>query len=134
VKTIRRADASWTTTIETQKEKPYRRCRTIPYAVGNISRAIVRTCQDLPFCSAEGLGVGRALRRLRKFLVGRVGHVSSKLNQDRLHCVIPAPVGKARKLGWIDHAIPWVDTREVDFVNELDSGWLVGVLITAVHL
>ena len=57
-----------------------------------------------------------------------------KLDQNRLHCVVPAPVGKARKLGWVHHAISGVDTREVDLVDELDSGWLVGVLITAVHL
>jgi hypothetical protein len=58
----------------------------------------------------------------------------SKLDQNRLHCVVPAPVGKARKLGWVDHAISWVHTRKVDLVDELDSRWLVGVLIAAVHL
>lgn len=58
----------------------------------------------------------------------------SKLNQDRLHCVISAPVGKARQFGWIDDTISWVDTREIDLVDELDSGWFVWVLITAVHL
>ena len=60
--------------------------------------------------------------------------IPSKLNQNRLHSIIPAPVGKARKLGRIDHAISWVDTRQVDLVDELDGRWLVGVLITAVHL
>lgn len=59
--------------------------------------------------------------------------IPSKLNQNRLHRIITAPVGKARKLRWVDHAISWVDTREVDFVNELDGRRLVGILITAVH-
>jgi hypothetical protein len=60
--------------------------------------------------------------------------VPSKLNKDCLHSVIPTPVCKARKLGWINDAISRVNTRKVNFVDELDSRWLVGVLITAVHL
>ena len=88
MKTIRRADASWTTTIEKQKEKPSHRCRTVlrmvpnsysfvTYAIANISRTIVPTSLILPYYSVGELGVGRALRRLREFLVGGVGHVST---------------------------------------------------------
>jgi len=80
------------------------------------------------------LFVDRAFWGLGKFLVGGVGHVSSELNQNRLHCVVSGPIGKAGKLGGVDSAISWVDTRQVDFCNELDDGWLVRILITAVHL
>ena len=58
----------------------------------------------------------------------------SELDQDRLHCVIPAPVGKARQFGRIYDTVSRVDTREVDLVDELDSRRFVGVLIAAVHL
>ena len=58
----------------------------------------------------------------------------SKLNQNRLHSVIPTPVGKTRKLGWVHYAISWVNARKVDFVDELDGWWLVRILIAAVHL
>jgi len=63
-----------------------------------------------------------------------VGHISSKLDQDRLHCVFPGPVGKAGKFGGFNHAVFWIDTGQVDFSFELDDRWLVGILITAVHL
>lgn len=33
-----------------------------------------------------------------------------------------------------DLSVPWVDTRQVDFADELDSRWVVGILIAAVHL
>jgi len=82
----------------------------------------------------EELGVGGALRRLREFLVGGVGHISSKLNQNRLHSIIPTPVCEARQLGRIDYAVSWVDAGKVDFIDELDGGWLIGVLISAMHL
>jgi len=80
------------------------------------------------------LGVGGALCRLGKLLMILTSHVSSELNQDSLHCHFSLPVPKARQLGWVNHAISWVDTRKVDLGDELDSGWFVGVLITAVHL
>jgi hypothetical protein len=35
---------------------------------------------------------------------------------------------------YTDHAISWVNARQVDFANELDSGWLIGILVAAVHL
>lgn len=31
------------------------------------------------------------------------------------------------------HSVPRVDTRQVDLVDELDRGWLVGVFGTAMH-
>ncbi len=33
-----------------------------------------------------------------------------------------------------DLSIPWINTREVDFANELYFWWFIGILITAVHL
>jgi len=83
---------------------------------------------------AGSLFVDGAFWRLRKLLIGGVGHISSKLDQDCLHCVVSGPVGKAGQLGRIDRSISRVDAGEVDFSNELDKGWLVRVLITAVHL
>jgi hypothetical protein len=88
----------------------------------------------------------------------------SQLNQDRLHCVVPGPVGQAGKFGGVDlilcqlfssnsrhgqykaacsawnvygvadGSVPWIDTWQVDFGYELDERWLVRILITAVHL
>jgi hypothetical protein len=57
-----------------------------------------------------------------------------QLNQNRLHCLISGPVGKARQFGWVDHTVPGVDTWEVDFADELDRRWLIGIRITTVHL
>jgi len=78
-------------------------------------------------------------------------NLPSKLNQDRLHCVIATPVSKTRELGRIDlciisayylttdfvktHlAVPRIDTWQIDLAYKLDGWWLVGILITAVHL
>jgi hypothetical protein len=33
-----------------------------------------------------------------------------------------------------DLSIPWINTREVDLADELYFWWLIGILITAVHL
>jgi hypothetical protein len=33
-----------------------------------------------------------------------------------------------------DLSIPWINTREVDFTDELYFWWLIGIFITAVHL
>jgi len=61
-------------------------------------------------------------------------YIPSKLNQNRLHSIIATPVCEARKLGRIDYAVSWVDAGKVDFIDELDGGWLIGVLISAMHL
>jgi len=36
--------------------------------------------------------------------------------------------------GDADLAISWVDTGQIDFADELDGRWLVGILVAAVHL
>jgi len=65
--------------------------------------------------------------------VGGMGHVSSELNQNCLHGIIPAPIGKARKLGRINHTVSRINTGKVDFADKLDGRRLVRILITAVH-
>jgi len=82
---------------------------------------------------AGSQSVGRALRWLRQFFVGRMSHVPSKLNQDSLHCILSLPLCKARKLGGVNLSIPGVDARQVDLVNELDGGWLVRIFFPTVH-
>jgi hypothetical protein len=40
-----------------------------------------------------------------------------------------------RNIFWYtNHAISWVNARQVDFADELDGGWLIGILVAAVHL
>lgn len=40
----------------------------------------------------------------------------------------------SHSLACTDRSVSWVDTRQVDFGYELYQRWLVGILITAVHL
>jgi len=80
------------------------------------------------------LVVGGALGRLRQFLIRRVGHISSQLNKDGLHCVVSAPVREAGKLARVDHAVSWVNAGQVHFVDELDGRRLVGILVATMHL
>lgn len=63
----------------------------------------------------------------------RMSHVSPQLNKHRLHCHIAVPALEAGQLGWVDEAVAGVNTWEVDFGDELDGGWLVGVLVATVH-
>jgi hypothetical protein len=45
-----------------------------------------------------------------------------------------APLLRRNIFGYTNHAISWVDARQVDLADKLDGGWLVGVLVAAVHL
>jgi len=83
---------------------------------------------------AWNLRVGRSFWWLRELLVRRVGHESSEFNQYSLHSHISSPVRKAGQFGRVDNTISWANARKVDFADELDSGWLVRILIAAVHL
>jgi len=80
------------------------------------------------------LGVDGSLGGLGELLIRGVGHETAELDKDRFHGVVTAPVCETGELGWIDDTVPWADAREVDFGYELDGGWLVGVLVAAVHL
>jgi hypothetical protein len=61
-----------------------------------------------------------------------MSHISSQLDKHRLHCHIAVPVCEAGQLGWIDDAFI-VDTWEVDLGDKGYQGWLIGVLVAAVH-
>lgn len=88
------------------------------------------------FCSRDCslVLVDGALGRLRKLLALTAAHVSPEFNENRLHGVFTLPVGEARQLGGIDDTVSLVDAWEVDHADELDRGWLVGVVLAAVHL
>ena len=68
------------------------------------------------------------------FISSRKLDVPSQLNKNRLHGVLPLPLGKAGQLVGVDHAVVGVDARKVDLADELDCRRLIGVVGTAVHL
>lgn len=78
--------------------------------------------------------IALALLRLRQLLVRRVSHVAAQLDKHRLHGHIAVPALQAWQLGRVDGSVGLVDAWQVDLGDELDGGWLVGVLGAAVHL
>lgn len=58
----------------------------------------------------------------------------SQLDEDCLHGVVALPLGQTGELLGVDNAVPRVDTGQVDLADELDLGWLIGVVLAAVHL
>lgn len=63
----------------------------------------------------------------------RVCHISPQLDQDRLHCEMTLPLREAGEFRWVDFAVAWVDTWEVDLGDELDFWWCVWVVWAAVE-
>lgn len=76
----------------------------------------------------------RAFCRLWKLLVCRSSHVAAYLNQDGFHGEVPLPNTQGRELAKVNLASPLIDAWEIDFADESDFGWAVGVVGAAMYL
>ena len=66
--------------------------------------------------------------------MSRRGHEPPYLNEHRLHCKLSLPGRYAWELGEVDFSIGLIDTRNVDFGQKGDLGWLIGVVWSALDL
>jgi hypothetical protein len=69
-----------------------------------------------------------ALRRLRQFLVGGCGHVSSNLDENGLHCEVAFPVCYAWEFGEVD--LWWdIDVSMLYFESRVSLIVVVGLAV-----
>ena len=61
-------------------------------------------------------------------------HIPSYLHKDGLNTMVPAPMGKDRKLGGINFAVDLTDKREIDARDELDCRRRIWVVLAASDL
>lgn len=83
---------------------------------------------------AEQASESRAFCGLGQFLVLGQRHVSSQLDEDRLHGEITLPLHQTWQLGGIYLACTTVNTREVDFGDKGHVWRDVGIVVAAVDL